>query len=435
MRVQPTLHAGEWFWSLAFLWILVTIIGVALNSKYGGARRSAGPLVGEAVFLLLLSIFALTGGPEQILLLFFLGSLLYLPIKYGVARIIDKLTCISLRIQATPKVLVVGSKERARDAIRGLANSARSYEVIGCLDPDESSIGTLVAGKEVLGSTASLPEYLFKHALDLVIFAMPLELVPDAKYLIDAANTVGIPIGVVLDSGLQRLGHSINGGTGWDEKLGTHQVVTLTDLPTCQAYLILKRFIDILVSAVLLVLLSPVLFVIALLVKLTSPNGTVLYQWNVLGHHRRPFVGYKFRTMVPEAEALKSELLHKNEMTGPVFKMRDDPRVTPLGKFLRKYSLDELPQLFSVLKGDMSLVGPRPPSRDEADQFKFWQRRKLSVKPGITCLWQVNGRNEISSFDEWALLDLEYIAKASLWFDFKILLQTIPAVLFGRGAH
>jgi lipopolysaccharide/colanic/teichoic acid biosynthesis glycosyltransferase len=121
-------------------------------------------------------------------------------------------------------------------------------------------------------------------------------------------------------------------------------------------------------------------------------------------------------------------------MEGPVFKIQNDPRITPIGRTLRKYSLDELPQLYSVLKGDMSLVGPRPPSKEEAEQYKFWQRRKLCVKPGITCLWQINGRNEIKSFDEWAKLDLEYIEHASFWLDLQILARTVPAVLLGRGA-
>jgi len=185
----------------------------------------------------------------------------------------------------------------------------------------------------------------------------------------------------------------------------------------------------------LLLLLAPLLALLAILVKLTSPHGPVFYRWKVLGVNKKPFVSYKFRTMVPNAEELKPQILGRNEMVGPAFKMRDDPRITPLGRFLRKYSLDELPQLYSVLKGDMSLVGPRPPFQEEVDRYEFWQRRKLSIKPGITCLWQVNGRNHIHNFDQWAQLDLEYIQKASLWLDLKILLKTVPAVLRGRGAY
>jgi len=196
----------------------------------------------------------------------------------------------------------------------------------------------------------------------------------------------------------------------------------------------LKRAIDVVVSLVGLIVLAPVLVLIALIVRLTS-EGPIFYPWRVLGERARPFVGYKFRTMVPNADALKRELLARNQMTGPVFKMRDDPRVTPVGRWLRKFSLDELPQLWSVLKGDMSLVGPRPPSAEEFAAFKPWQHGKLAVIPGITCLWQVQGRSEIADFDQWASLDLEYIRNWSLWLDLKILLKTIPVVIAGKGAY
>ncbi len=195
-----------------------------------------------------------------------------------------------------------------------------------------------------------------------------------------------------------------------------------------------KRVLDAVLSAVLLVVLSPVFLLVAVAVKLSS-RGPVLYRWNALGERARPFVTYKFRTMVMDADRQKPELLERNEMRGPVFKMRTDPRVTPLGRWLRKSSLDELPQLWSVLRGDMSLVGPRPPFPEEFAGFKPWQRAKLAVTPGITCIWQVSGRSEIADFDEWVALDLLYIEHWSLWLDLKLLLRTIPAVLRCRGAY
>jgi lipopolysaccharide/colanic/teichoic acid biosynthesis glycosyltransferase len=195
-----------------------------------------------------------------------------------------------------------------------------------------------------------------------------------------------------------------------------------------------KRGLDIVLATVGLVVLSPLLLAIALVVRLTSP-GPILYEWRVLGRHARPFRGFKFRTMVADADALKAQMLAFNEMSGPVFKMRNDPRVTRVGRFLRRYSLDELPQLYSVLKGDMSLVGPRPPSPQEFVRFTPEQRGKLAVTPGITCLWQVNGRSEIRSFDDWASLDRAYIQRWSLGLDLRILLRTIPVVLRGHGAY
>ncbi|MFZ2519892.1 MAG: sugar transferase [Anaerolineae bacterium] len=213
----------------------------------------------------------------------------------------------------------------------------------------------------------------------------------------------------------------------------------ITDLPPAPLapprplYEISKRWFDLGLSAVLLVLLSPLLLLLALAVKLTS-TGPVFYRWQVVGLGGRPFTGYKFRTMVVNADALKAQLLAANEMSGPVFKMKHDPRITPAGRILRKLSLDELPQLWSVLIGDMSLVGPRPPLRSEYVQFQDWQRAKLSVKPGLTCLWQISGRNRVSDFDEWVKLDLAYIARRSFWLDLWILLRTVPAVLLGHGA-
>jgi lipopolysaccharide/colanic/teichoic acid biosynthesis glycosyltransferase len=196
----------------------------------------------------------------------------------------------------------------------------------------------------------------------------------------------------------------------------------------------IKRMIDVVLSFTLLVVLSPLFLLVAALVKLTS-KGRVLYEFRVLGKNGRRFVAYKFRTMVQNADELKPALLRSNEMKGPAFKMRSDPRVTPLGKWLRKFSIDELPQLWSVLIGDMSLVGPRPPFADEFVRYEPWQWGRLSVTPGITCIWQVTGRSDICDFDEWAALDMRYIANWNLALDLKLLLLTIPAVLRGRGAY
>lgn len=193
-----------------------------------------------------------------------------------------------------------------------------------------------------------------------------------------------------------------------------------------------KRVIDIIGSVLLLVLLSPVLLGLALAVWLSSP-GPALYRWEVVGKGGRPFVGYKFRSMHRDADQLKRALEHMNERRGPVFKVTNDPRATPLGRWMRRYSLDELPQLYSVLKGDMSLVGPRPPLITEYARFSEFQKQKLAVKPGITCLWQINGRNQVNDFDEWVRMDLEYIRTWSLWLDLKILLKTTREVFAGSG--
>jgi lipopolysaccharide/colanic/teichoic acid biosynthesis glycosyltransferase len=199
-----------------------------------------------------------------------------------------------------------------------------------------------------------------------------------------------------------------------------------------RSHLAIKRLIDLTVSTTLLTLLSPVFVVLSIAVKMSSP-GTIFYRWRVVGQSGRAFVGYKFRSMVSNADELKDKLTDLNEMTGPMFKITHDPRVTKVGHWMRRYSLDELPQFYSVLTGEMSLVGPRPPLVTEYAQFNDFQKQKLSVKPGITCLWQVNGRNSVSDFDDWVKLDLEYIREWSLWLDLKILLRTIVTVFSGSG--
>ncbi|MFZ0817543.1 MAG: sugar transferase [Candidatus Sulfotelmatobacter sp.] len=193
-----------------------------------------------------------------------------------------------------------------------------------------------------------------------------------------------------------------------------------------------KRVIDCVGAALLLVLLSPLLLVLGLLVKLSSP-GPILYRWLVVGKGGVRFTGYKFRSMVCNADQLKARLSERNEMNGPVFKLTNDPRITAVGAWMRRYSLDELPQLFSVVKGEMSLVGPRPPLVTEHVQFTEYQKQKLAVKPGITCLWQVSGRNRIVDFDDWVRLDLEYIRNWSLALDAKILFRTVLEIFAGSG--
>jgi lipopolysaccharide/colanic/teichoic acid biosynthesis glycosyltransferase len=201
----------------------------------------------------------------------------------------------------------------------------------------------------------------------------------------------------------------------------TLRCLTTVDRPRWKQWV--KRAIDVLGAFLLVIVLSPLLLILAVAVRLTSP-GPILYAWRVRGRHGRPITGYKFRTMVQDADGRKPELL---------FKLARDPRVTPLGRWLRRYSLDELPQLFSVINGDMSLVGPRPVLRDEYQGFQLWHMRKLSVTPGMTCLWQTAGRNAITDFDEWARLDLEYIDRWSLSLDARILLRTAVAVVRGTG--
>lgn len=194
-------------------------------------------------------------------------------------------------------------------------------------------------------------------------------------------------------------------------------------------YSVTKRLIDIVGSLCGIILLSPLFLIVAILIKLEDPKGKVFFAQERNGKYPKTFKMYKFRSMVHNAEDLLKDLMDRNEQTGPVFKINDDPRITKVGKFIRKTSIDELPQLFNVLKGDMSLVGPRPPIPHEVDQYNSYQMQRLAVKPGLTCIWQVSGRNNIG-FDEWVEMDIEYIKTRNLWLDIKLIFKTV-GVLFG----
>jgi exopolysaccharide biosynthesis polyprenyl glycosylphosphotransferase len=209
-------------------------------------------------------------------------------------------------------------------------------------------------------------------------------------------------------------------------------LLSFSTTPTNEVLLILKRIMDICVASMVAIITLPVTLISAILIRLTSP-GPVLFKQERCGLNRRPFTMYKLRSMVDNAEQARYELEVLNEMDGPVFKSSKDPRITKLGRYLRRFSIDEFPQLYNVLRGDMSIVGPRPPLPQEVARYERWQRRRLSMKPGLTCLWQISGRNEVS-FQDWMKLDLSYIDNWSLLLDLKILLKTIPVVLFGKGA-
>jgi exopolysaccharide biosynthesis polyprenyl glycosylphosphotransferase len=214
--------------------------------------------------------------------------------------------------------------------------------------------------------------------------------------------------------------------------IGSEKFLTFINIPHNLFALTIKKIMDISISLFLIIILSPVLFGIALMIKLTSP-GPIVFKQKRVGLRGRPFNLYKFRTMIVDAEKLKQQLEAENEADGPVFKIKDDPRVTNIGKFLRKSGLDELPQLFNILKGEMSLIGPRPPLPEETKSYKRWQLRRLSVKPGLSCFWQIKPDRNSIKFEKWMEMDLAYIDNWSLRLDFIILLKTILTVFQRTG--
>ncbi len=325
-------------------------------------------------------------------------------------------------------LLVVGTGQRAQLFLKRAAlHPEWGLRIQGLLDKEESLVGSEVLGHRVIGTLEKLPEILEQSIVDEVVFVVPRSWLENIEETILYCEQLGKKVNVAMDLYTPLISKVRFSG------LHDQPFITYQTTPDKIGQLILKRFLDILVSATLMVLLLPLFLAIVILVKWSS-RGPVLFKQIRGTRNGRIFSLYKFRTMVVDAESRLEALQHHNEMSGPAFKMTHDPRVIRFGKMLRKFSLDELPQLYNVLRGDMSIVGPRPPIPSEIKRYKPWQRRRLSMRPGLTCLWQVEGRNQIVNFEEWMRLDLEYIDRWSLLLDLKLCLKTIPVVLFGIGA-
>ena len=323
----------------------------------------------------------------------------------------------------------MGTNDRAIEFAKQITKHPElGYQIVGFVDDDWSGIERFEAtGLVRCCSFSGLSDFLRHTVVDEAAMYLPLR-----SYYEHAAQFVSLceqhGIAIRFDSQIFNLKNPTSRTPDWEGP----EVLAIPGSAEVWPAMV-KRVLDVVFSSALLVLLAPLFFVVAVLVKCASP-GAVLFRQTRVGLNKRQFQIYKFRTMNANAEQIQDELLPLNEMAGPVFKITNDPRVTPLGRVLRKTSIDELPQLFNVLKGEMSLVGPRAMSLRDYQLFdQDWQRRRFSVKPGITCLWQVNGRSSIP-FEKWMELDMQYIDKWSLWLDLKILAQTVPAVLRGTGA-
>jgi exopolysaccharide biosynthesis polyprenyl glycosylphosphotransferase len=322
---------------------------------------------------------------------------------------------------------VVGSGDLAHDVVNTIADHPEwGLEFAGHIILDED--GRASAPSElVLGSVSQLGQILDDNVIDEVIFAVPREQLSSVEGAFRLCQEQGAGARVCLDL------FDVGGAHVALGELDGLPMLSFNRAPTDEVALLFKRAFDVVSSAVAILAFSPVLLATAVAIKLESP-GPIFFRQVRVGWNGRPFKMYKFRSMRVDAEARLESLRAQNEASGPVFKMKHDPRVTRVGRFIRRASIDELPQFLNVLAGEMSVVGPRPPVPAEVRQYQRWQRRRLSVKPGITCTWQVSGRSNVS-FDEWMELDLEYIDNWSLWRDVQICFQTIPAVLTSRGAH
>ena len=434
-NIHPLSPIKEYFWFLPEFIITFTIILYAFG-MYRSFRTKR-----------ILCIIAILSKSAVINFMIF-GTFTYLFHMVNISRILIVLTFIlSVLLIALEKtvllyffrqlrkkgfnfrnILIVGTGERAQKLIKNIQqNPEFGLKIVGLIDKDANKKGEHILTHRVIGSLEDIPHILREMPIDQVMFIVPRSWLVDLEGPILYCEKMGISVSVAIDL------FDLQFTKGTEGSLFGIPLISFEPTSDHVWQRVIKRLFDLFSSFIALIILTPFFILIAICIKLTS-KGSIFFSQERVGLNGRKFILYKFRTMCEGAEEKLEDLQSLNEMDGPTFKITNDPRITPLGKFLRKFSIDELPQLYNVFKGDMSIVGPRPPINHEVEKYDHWQRRRLSMRPGITCLWQVEGRNKITSFDEWMKLDLKYIDNWSLGLDLNILLRTVPVVVFGIGA-
>jgi len=410
-------------WGIALWWTKTTDIRCSYMQMF--ARYLAAVTIGSAA---LLGVVAVSDSPFVApTLITILAITQLVALCAGRYVLVETLAVARRHEQDAHRVVIVGTDEHAvscADAFR--RQSALNVTVLGhvSIAGEPHSVRALPP----LAELRELEHLLDSQPVDEVVFAVRDRSPESLAGALEACANRGVDVLFTVPPALpQSAKMDVANLSGCRFPL-----LEFRRTPTDEPYLALKRAIDVLGSLTLLMVFAPVLLCVAVAIKLSSP-GSILFKQERVGRNGRRFVMYKFRSMVADAEARRLHLMHLNEMSGPLFKIKNDPRITRVGSFIRKTSLDELPQLLNVLFGDMSLVGPRPPLPSEVTQYEPWQRRRLSVKPGLTGLWQVSGRNQVG-FEELMRLDLNYIDQWSLWLDVKILFRTVPAVFMKTGA-
>jgi exopolysaccharide biosynthesis polyprenyl glycosylphosphotransferase len=398
--------------------------------KKNGIKNSLFPLIIPCLFASIVFLCILLIKPELSADIWFVVVfvvLLWLLLLANRVLMQSLIKRLSRKKNSLRYVLIVGTDSSALK-IAQLFTSHHEWgiKIVGLLTGNSEEVRTKIGGFNVLGDMDDLFPILEKRVVDCVVFAEEASNGEEIRNLALRCPVVGVDFILNVSSFVKKASY-----VGL-ESTGDHSFIVFKPVWRRPEMLFLKRLIDLVASAIAIVLCLPLWIIIPVLIKRDSP-GPVFYVQERVGKNGRLFPMYKFRSMVDGADKMQSRVMHLNEMDGPVFKIKADPRLTRIGKFLRRTSLDELPQLFNVFKGNMSLVGPRPPILSEVSQYRPWQRKRLSVTPGVTCLWQVTGRSEVK-FDEWMKLDMQYIENWSLALDAKILLRTIKAVIKRRGA-
>lgn len=421
---------------LALLWVWHQIF--AFNGLYHSRRLSSGKTeiidvikatsLGTAILFVAAIVFKIEIITSVFLFVFWALDTATTLVSRLILRWV--LSRVRIRGRNLRQLLIVGANERAIKFAENVAMKPElGYRIIGFVDREWAGTEDLrKTDYDLVANLDVLPDYLRNHVVDEVLIALPLKsYYQQASHIVALCEEQGIIVRYVSDL------FNPKGAYSRAEQFESALMISHYIGAMNGRSMLLKRILDLSLSLIGLIILLPLLLVTALTVRITSP-GPILFRQERVGLNKRIFRLYKFRTMIADAETKMAELEHLNEVSGPVFKIKDDPRITPIGMILRKTSIDEMPQLFNVLKGDMSLVGPRPlPLRDYQGFNQDWHRRRFSVRPGITGLWQVNGRSNIS-FEQWMKFDIQYIDHWTLWLDLKILFRTIPAVLKASGA-
>lgn len=430
--VPPPLVEGDYLWLMIGLvplwWVSFSYANTGdfrLSYRAVASRHLRAVLLGVGFFILVTFLFKFKFVSRSFVVMF--GVVQLVSLVLARVAVIESAKLWRRRRGDGHRIVVVGSGPEAVEFARTIEKgSPFNVDLLGFVSvPGERGEPE---ARPHLGFVGSLDALLDRLPVDEVVFAVTGKQPDIFRDAIAACDERGVDVRLTLPPQVPlHAKMEIANVSGFDMPL-----LNLRRTPTNEAKLAVKRLLDIAGALVGIGLAGPIMLATAIAIKFDS-KGPIFFRQVRAGRNGRKFTMLKFRSMVVDAEAKKAALMHMNEMGGPVFKMQRDPRITRVGRFIRKTSIDELPQFFNILFGDMSMVGPRPPLPSEVEQYEPWQRRRLSVKPGLTGLWQVSGRNQVD-FDEWMQLDLEYIDHWSLWLDIKILLRTVPTVLFHKGA-
>jgi exopolysaccharide biosynthesis polyprenyl glycosylphosphotransferase len=429
---------------LLLLLIIIVIWYVTMgfvNVKYRQSAKTASVMVMEIfngvtistiILVLVMYILKITDVSRLLIFLFYVFDMIVLIFA---RLIIQKLVFSGRSDYFDRNILILGSRATAKELIQLVYKQTDSnIKIVGCIDIKREDIGKTVAcGVQVIGTIEDIRDIMLNRVIDEILITMPLNEIDNSEWYLSFINTFGITIRIIPYWYIRKFMTKHASQRFEIENFLSEPALTISKGQEKKDALLIKSIIDFFMAVLALIVTFPIILIVPFFIKWFSP-GPVFYRQIRCGLYGRKFQLFKFRTMVPNAEEMQESLSAFNEASGPAFKIKKDPRIIPyIGTFLRKISLDELPQFINVIRGEMSVVGPRPPLPSEVEKYELWQRRRLSMKPGITCLWQIQPRRNDISFDQWMDMDMNYIDYWSLWMDIVIILKTIPAIISGRG--